>query len=160
MRRDFPIQLTLGCRGNSLILFRRNMALARKDRMRDKHKFPDGWGLQDVQKAPREKTTDLSRTHGRKTCSFWERERSSIWAAANCHFPARKLVASSYSSAFPSSKFPMSTGRAPVASHVSSAHLSLALPAEFLNCSNLFSLHHTWFSNCSRCIQGNLFVCR
>src|SRR6266851_3081322 len=60
--------------------------------------------------APRERTTDSSRTHRQKTCSFWERERSSIWAAADGHFPRRKLVASSSSIAFQSSQFPMRRG--------------------------------------------------
>ena len=45
--------------------------------------------------------------------SFWERENSSKWAAANFHFPGQKLVASSSSCAFPSSQFPQTTGLVP-----------------------------------------------
>lgn len=52
--------------------------------MKDRHK--DDWGLQDANQAPREKTKDLGRTNGPKTCSFWERERSSDYAVPNCHF--------------------------------------------------------------------------
>jgi hypothetical protein len=78
--------------------------------MKDKHKYSDDWGLRDADQAPREKTKDLGRTNGPKTCSFWERERSWNCAVPNCHFPRGKQPASCYRSEFLSSQFPEKEG--------------------------------------------------